>query len=144
MRWVACTAVVRSVEHAGLREQLGRGQAVAAEARVVLGHLLGEVDVQRRLEPVGPVGDQPQVVERDGPDRVDRRSDDDVAAGAAQVSTSRPRPATGGAAVGEPQLHALGRRRRPGGQVAGVQQRDPHPASRAASTSASPIAFGSS
>ena len=48
VRWVACTSVLRSVEVAGLGEDLGRGEAVRREALLVLGDLLGEVDVQRR------------------------------------------------------------------------------------------------
>ena len=70
VRWVACTTVVPGPSSAGVGEQLGRGDAVRREAGVVLGDLLGEVDVQRLP---GRLDDDRQLLARHRADRVDRR-----------------------------------------------------------------------
>ena len=90
-------------------EQPGRRDAVRRQAGLVLGDLLGEVDVQRR-----PAAEHVQLVARHGPHRVDR--------GRAVADALGP-PLRGPVAVA--QLDALGRGAEAAADVAGVEQRDP-------------------
>ncbi|GAA3231683.1 hypothetical protein GCM10020256_46550 [Streptomyces thermocoprophilus] len=78
VRCVLWTPVVRGPRTPwSARSRVG-GAAVGGEAGVVLGGLLGEVDVQRGLPLVGPGGDGGELVGGYGPHRVDRRPDPDV------------------------------------------------------------------
>ena len=77
VRWVAWTAVVPRPSSAGVGEHLGRGAAVRRDARLVLGDLLGEVDVQRARRAPAPATTR-HLVARHGADGVDRRADDDA------------------------------------------------------------------
>ncbi len=109
-------------EHAVVGEQPGRGDAVRGEAGVVLGGLLGEVDVQRGLAHRGEVRDGAQLPGGDGPHGVHGRADPGV------LRADQPGGPVGPGvrvAVGEPQL-VVGRfGAEAGGQVAGVEQGDP-------------------
>ena len=57
VRWVACTAVVRGPSTPCVAQQRGRRAAVHRQALLVLGGLLGEVDVQRSAVCGSPVHD---------------------------------------------------------------------------------------
>ena len=80
VRWVLWTPVVRGAQHAVVGEQPGRRAAVGGEAGLVLRGLLGEVDVQRGLARLGPLGDRAQLSGGDGPYGVDGRADPGVVA----------------------------------------------------------------
>ncbi len=111
-------------EHAGVGEQLGRGAAVRRLAGLVLGGLLRQVQVQRRVPLPCPRRDHRQLRGRHRPHRVHRRADADVAAGRGEGV--HPLCPAVGVAVAESSLRP-GERGAvdPGAQVAGVQQGDP-------------------
>ena len=136
VRWVACTTVVPGPSSAVVVEQPGRGDAVRRQAGVVLGDLLGEVDVQRRPRPPRRRGSWSRGTART----------EWIAARRAVVG--RQRDALGPplrVAVAVAELDALGRRAEAAAEVAGVEQRDPDPGlARPPRRSAWPIALGSS
>ncbi len=109
-------------EHAVVGEQPGRGDAVRGQAGVVLGGLLGEVDVQRRPAHRGPVRDGAQLVGRDGPHRVHGGAGPGVLARLQLRRAGRPGVRV---AVAEPQLRPGRLGAEAGREVAGVEQGDP-------------------
>ena len=109
-------------EGGGLVEDLRRSQAVRREAGVVLGDLLGEVDVEGSS--LGRRDERGQLVARDRPDRVDGGPDPRVVGLLEARDPGRPGL---GAAVVVPHLGTLGRLAEARAEVAGVEQRDPEP-----------------
>ena len=113
-----------TAERARVGQDLGRRPAKVRQARLVLGPLLGQVDVQGRVAGGAPVDDRGHLVRGDRPHAVDRRAEAYVAAGRLErVDPFRPRRRV---AVAEPPLHADERSTvHCGRQVARVEQRDP-------------------
>ena len=118
-------------EQVRLVQQPGRGDAVRRQAGLVLGDLLGEVDVQR-----GPAVE----------DAAAGRAAPPAPSGCARRARSPARVRPGlRVAVAVAHLHALGRLPEPAAEVAGVEQRDPDPGlARGLDAARWPIAFGSS
>ncbi len=107
-------------QRARLVQQLGGRQAVGVEAGLVLGGLLGEVDVQGVVGEGG--GDLGELGAGHGADGVDGGADPGHRVGAQLLDPGG--PGLGGA-VAEPALDALHRDVDTTGQVAGVQERQP-------------------
>ena len=111
-------------ESAGVGQHRGRRLPVGIEAGLVLGWLLGDVGVQRKLALSGPGGDDRRGIGIDGANAVDRGSDPHPRAVLEFRDAVRPCLNVG---VGEAPLRALGLGTDASVQVARVDQRDPHP-----------------
>jgi hypothetical protein len=107
-------------EGAGLGKQPDRRAPVRGEARLILGGLLGHVDVQRPAgHDASQLGDR---LLRHGTHRVDGRTDPRGAPVPRRLRAVGPQRH---AAVGEPLLLRRERRADAAGQVARVEQRQP-------------------